>query len=262
MISETTISKYKNLQQIIESGGQLDARRAESLINDLKLAFLTLNPDNSPDDARVMHRDVLELDALYSIRTKNLDEFERAMAQLKCYYFREMSLPISPRMPLLLAIHLVSILGQKEKNKTKLVNFNIELQLARDLIGHNQFIDYAAALHQSVNDNSFAKLFELENSPPSPLFNQFTADLLNGARNNHADSIERAYTNLTLDELSSILHFSDKNEARQFAAKRNWVLAPDQEIVVFNQLDENKTRASDDMLSRAVDLSVQISLLA
>ncbi|KAK8884085.1 hypothetical protein M9Y10_043190 [Tritrichomonas musculus] len=293
MISEATESKFENLKQIMNSETLLDAKRAEALINDLKLDFLQfqlLTPKESellPQNI-MMFRDILEYDALFSIKTKNLDEFERAMAQLKCYYFRKTDLPPSDNMPLLLAIHLVAILGKKDEEtkeetetdeerdkdadddddneinrakKKKLVDFNIELQLAREIIGHNIFLDYAADLHQSVIENSFARLFILENQPPSPLFNQFTADLLNGARNSHADSIERAYKYLTLSEISSILHFNNEEDVRLFVSKRKWRIADDDITVIFNR-EEGKSKSSEDMLRRAIALSEQISTLA
>lgn len=267
MISESTKSKFENLKQIMNSDVSLDAERAESLINDLKLDFLEfqlLTPKESElsDDKIIMFRDILEYDALYSIKTEKLDEFERAMAQLKCYYFRETNLPPSDLMPLLLAIHLVAILGRKDQNKDKFVDFNIELQLARRYTqGDNEFLDYAADLHQSVIENSFARLFLLENQPPSPLFNQFTAGLLNGARNSHADSIERAYKHLTLSEISSILRFNNEDDVRQFVEKRNWQIKNDGVTVAFNR-EEGQSKSPEDMLRRAIALSEKISTLA
>jgi 26S proteasome regulatory subunit N12 len=254
--------QFASLEQIINSAGALDVRRAESLITDLKIALLTfqsLTP-NSPEasvESRVRFRNLLEYDALISIRTRNLDEFDRAMAQLKCYYFRETNLPTSARMPLLLSVHLVRILALK-----KLVDFNIELQLARTVIGSNEYIDYAADLHQSIIENSFSRLFSLEGRPPSPLFTTFIADLLNGARDNYADSIEHAYVQLPIDELALILRFNSIDEARQFVAKREWPVSDDGMTVGFLALGEGKGRAPVDMLARSVDLSIQISALA
>jgi hypothetical protein len=253
--------KFRSLHEILAREGPLDVRRAESLINDLKIELLPcqslLPGDAVPPEARLKFRNLLEYDALISIRTRNLEEFDRVMAQLKCCYFRDVELPPSDHMPLLLAIHLVRILALK-----KLVEFNIELQLTRDLLGPNEYLTYVADLHQSVIDNSFSMLFQLESAPPSPLFETFTADLLNGARRNHADSIERAYHCLTLNELGTILHFTSAGDVRQFVTNRpNWRLGQD-DRVWFDTQPEAKLRTHDDMLARAVDLSIQISALA
>lgn len=257
-------AQFESLRQVMELNGKFDSKRAESLLRDLKFKLLSIPLNKRQEDTsitlerRIKFRDILEFDALYSIRTKNLEEFERVMSQLKCYYFRPSDLPISTRMPLLISIHLVHTLALK-----RLVDFNIELQLAREAIGPNEFLDYASDLHQSVIENSSSRLFKLENKPPSQDFNQFTADLLNGARNNHADSIQKAYNTLTISELATILNFQTKDEARLFIQKREWEISEDGETICFNHRNGgNKSIEPKDMLSRSVDLSLNISLLA
>lgn len=272
MIKETTKQKFAALREIMESDRSFDSKRAESLITDLKLEFLAFDL-MTPNELKLsdeeicacvcMYRSVLEYDALFSIQTINLEEFERAMTQLKCYYFRYRELPPSENMPLLLAINLVSILGERQKEaKVKLVEFNIEMQIARELIEESEFLDYAENLYQSFIDNSFSRLFILEEQPPCPLFNQFTAELLISARNNHADSIERSYKHLNLSELKTILHFNDLDEAHDFVSKRDkWKLENDDFTVVFDRV-ENHSKSPNDMLALSIDLSKQISNLA
>jgi 26S proteasome regulatory subunit N12 len=206
---------------------------------------------------RVRFRDILEFDALVSIRSSKLEEFERAIAQLKCYYFRATNLPPSDRMPLLLSIHLVHLLARK-----RIVDFNIELQLVRRVINENDYIDYATNLHESIINTSFSRLSFLEKQMPSDLFRHFTAELLDGARNNHADSIERAYQFLTLEDLAKILHLETVDEARQFATRRLWRLGEDGATVYFHGNEGEKGKGSVDMLARSVELSTQISALA
>jgi 26S proteasome regulatory subunit N12 len=255
-------AQFEQLRQILEGSAALDAQRATSLIQDLKTEIVKAQSESleltqlSGED-RIRFRDILEYNALLSIRTRNLEEFERVLAQLKTYYFGVTDLPPSERMPLLLSIHLIHILALK-----KLVNFNIELQLARSVLNQNPFIDYVADLHQSVIDNSFSRLFSLEDEAPSPLFKEFTEELKNGARNNHADSIEQAYKSLTLSELCQILHFETIDEARLFVRKRNWDVRENGTVVVFRPQNEPKVKSAQDMLIRAVDLSIQISALA
>lgn len=266
-MSDIVQSKFESLKQIIDSDTLLDAQRAESLINDLKLEFYQHQFEEKQNnreislESKILFRDILEYDALFSIKTKKFEEFERAMAQLKCYYFRDIDLPPSENMPLLLAVHLVALLATTDSNKTQFVDFNIELQLARNLIGDNEYLNYAADLYQSVNENSFARLFLLENQPPSPLFNQIIEGLLKCARNSHADSIQRAYKSLTLSEISSILHFNDEDETRQFVQEKGWKLEDDEETVVFN-LKEDQQKSKEDMFRLAIALSEKISTLA
>ncbi|KAH0791409.1 26S proteasome non-ATPase regulatory subunit 8 [Histomonas meleagridis] len=252
-MSELSIdTKFEKLKSIFE--GEFDPQIAESLIDELKIELF---PKINENVYKVIHRSVLEYDALLNIQMKCADGFERAMSQLTCYYFRETNLPISDKMPLLISIHLVYCLTHQ-----KLVEFNIELQIAQSLIHENEYIEYAKCLHQSIIDNSFARLFALESHPPSQLFHQFTGDLLDRVRNNHADSIERAYPSLMLTELLNMLEFPSLEECVQFVQMRNWVIDEDQETIIFHPQIEARTKSAEEMLSRSVDLSAQISALA
>jgi hypothetical protein len=94
--------------------------------------------------------------------------------------------------------------------------------------------------------------------------NKHPIDLQFVLAKNHSriDSIEQSYYSLSLTELGTILHFTSLDEARQFVNNRpNWRLTSD-DIVWFDKQPETKLRTHDDMLARAVDLSIQISALA
>jgi hypothetical protein len=254
--------KFQSVQEILEGSGPRDINRAASLITDLKKDLLKhnyLTPEESvlSTETRIRFRDILEFEALIHIRRGKLDDFERSIAQLKWYYFPTQELPPSSRMPLILSIHLVHLLALK-----KLVDFSMELQLARSVIGPNSYIQYASNLHDAIITNSFSRLFSLDTQMPSDLFQHITAELVDGARQSHADSIERAYRDLTLTELTRILHFGSSDEARLFVIKRKWQIAEDGEIVVFGKCEAEKGKVNVDMFARAVDLSTLISALA
>ena len=246
-------AKFAKLKNIFE--GEFDQRVAEPLIDELKIELIRANLNN--EENQVIHRSVLEYDALLSIYMCRVDDFERAMSQLNYYYFGFTNLPISEKMPLLISIHLVHYLVQQ-----KLIDFNIEFQIAQSIIHENEYIEYAKCLHQSIIDNSFARLFALESHPPSQLFHHFTADLLDRVRNNHADSIERAYSSLKLTELLKMLEFPSLDECVQFVKNRKWTISGDQTTIIFHPQIEDKTKSATEMLARSVDLSVQISSLA
>jgi hypothetical protein len=260
-IMDSSDIKFQTVKEILEGSGPRDIQRATSLISDLKKDLLKhkyLSPEepDQPAELRVRFRDVLEFEALINIRRGRLDDFERSIAQLKWYYFPAQELAPSHRMPLIISIHLVHLLAQK-----KTVDFNIELQLARTAIGPNEYIQYASDLHESIITNSFSRLFSLEAQMPSDLFQVITAELMDGARHSHADSIERSYLNLTLAELTTILHFGNGDEARQFAIKREWQIADGGDIVVFSREEGEKGKPNVDMFARVVDLSTLISSL-
>lgn len=253
--------KYAVLSDLMEKEGSFDVRRAQSLISDLKAhfvdqPFLTNEEYKLPIDERVAFRTLLEYDAIVSIKTRSLDEFSRVMSQLKREYFGAQDLPQSQRMPLLVSIYLVHIL-----TLNSISEFNIEYQHARKLIGENKYLDYVADLYLSVTDNSFSRLFTLELEPPSELFCQFTADLLDGARNNHADSIEKSYATLSIPELAKILYFKKEEDAQAFAVRRNWKFSDDK-VIVFDRKEEVRGKLTEKSVERFVDLAVQISSFA
>ena len=253
--------KFEALKNLMETEGSFDVRRAQSLIYDLKTVlidqpFLTNEEKNLPIEDRVTFRTILEYDAIVSIKTRSLDDFSRAMTQLKREYFNAPELPISERMPLLVSIYLVHLL-----TKNSISEFNIEYQYARKLISQNEYLDYVTDLYLSITDNCFSRLFSLELAPPSPLFSQFTTDLLNGARNNHADSIETSYQTLSIPELTKILHFQKYEDAQAFAVKRNWTIS-EEGIIVFPRKKEIRSKLTEKSVERFVDLAVQISSFA
>jgi len=217
-------------------------------------AFFTTSESSMPIAQRVLFRDVLEYHAIASIWTDDMVEYARVLRQLKSVYFRDDGqLPASERAPLLTATHLVFLLTQN-----RITDFNIERPVVRRALGLSEFLVYAVKLQEAVSENSFARIFALQGARPSPLFAPFTARLLDGARHSHADSIERAYGRVTVDEVASILHFQDRGDAAAFVAQRGWPLAAS--VVTFEK-KEDKKRVAEEEAARYVDLAVSISAL-
>ena len=253
--------KFQALQDIMEKEGSFDVRRAQSLISDLKIflvdqPFLTHEEITLPIEERIKFRTILEYDAIVCIKTRSLDDFSRAMTQLKREYFNAPELPPSECMPLLMSIYLVHLLTLNSVSE-----FNIEYQYAIKLIGQNIYLDYVTDLYRSMTDNCFSRLFALEVDPPSKLFSQFTTDLLNGARNNHADSLEKSYETLSIPELARILHFQKIEDAHAFAVKRNWTIN-NEGLIVFGGKTEVRSKLTEKSVERFVELAVQISSFA
>ncbi|KAH0790667.1 26S proteasome non-ATPase regulatory subunit 8 [Histomonas meleagridis] len=253
-------AKYSILKEV---DAKCDTTKALELIHDLKLMmiqmpFLTKDEDKMTQEQIIMCRDILEIEAISSLKVKNLTHFEQVIKQLKTTYFRKSTIPKSDRMPLLLSLYLVDKLSLGQ-----FIEFNIELPIVLNFVPvENEFIKFALDLERAVLDNSFLKLFALESNAPSPLFQQLTARLLEGARNNHADSIERSYKSATVDEIAKILHFKNTDEAKEFIQKRNWNLSADGSTVNF-ALSESALKAKQavDNAARYVDLAVSVSTI-
>ena len=251
-------SQVNTLKTLVKAE-KFDSDKAGSILKELKLKllhskYLTNEESSMSLDERALYRSVLECDAIYNVKISNLKHFQLDMQKLKSVYFRtDSGLPKSEEMPILLSIYLVYLLTQNQ-----IVEFNLELPLVRKIVGQNDLIEFAVNLERAVVDNSFTQLFSLENRSPSPLFKNLTVLLLNGARNNHADSIEKAYKDVSVAELANILHFANLDEAKEFIAKRNWKLSPDGGTISFHQAEE-KEKKPVDQAERYVDLAVAIS---
>jgi hypothetical protein len=230
------------------------------MLSDLKLMmlqypFLTQDEPSMPRDLRLLFREVLEFVAIASIKTENVKEFVRVMRQIKSiYYRREDPLEKSEQMPLMISAWLLYLLTQAE-----VTEFSIEFALAKRFIGDHPFLVYADKLLQAISENSFARIYELQAKSPSPLFSFFLKNLLDGARNNHADSLQDAYESLKVTDLAKILHFSKLEDARDFIDKRGWKLSENEETILL-QAKEERSRVVD-KAARYVDLAVAISQL-
>ena len=252
--------QFQVLSEMMEGDHSIDVQRAVSLVSDLKtivleLPFLTIQEGQLPSEYRIMFRAVLEYEAILNIKRRMLEDFVRTLSQLKSNYYLSTDLPSSNKMPLLLSIYLVHLLSLNLVSE-----FNLQFQLANRLIGDNENLNYVISLNRALSENFFSRLFTLEINPPSELFAQFTSDLLNGARHNHANSIEKSYEKLTISDLAKVLHFTKEDDARTFIHKRKWEM--DGMYVLFGKKNEMRQKLNDASVERFVDLAVQISALA
>ena len=255
-------TRFATLKQLMEEKGELQKDRILPVLRDLKMLmvqspFLTNDEGKLPLEERVIFRDVLEYDAILAIKTVDTKSFTRVMKQLKSVYARqgENQLPKSEVMPVILTAWLIYLLTQ-----SKVTEFNIEFPIVRKVVGANEFLDYASELEEAVSDNSFARIFKLQNACPHPYLSVFVAHLLDGARNSHADSVEQAYNNVTMVELATILHFANLDEAQAFVATRGWTVSADGVMITFDK-KEDKGKPVVDEAKRYTELAVAISAL-
>lgn len=245
----------------METEGSFDVKRAASLIADLKNSlidapYLTNQESTLDKTERINFRTLLEYDAIVCIKTRAISDFSRVMTQLRCSYFSSPDLLPSERMPLLVSINLIHLLATNDISE-----FQIEYQHAKDLIGNNKYLSYVTEVYRLLADNSFTRLFPIIAAPPSDLFTQFASDLLNNTRNNHADSIEKSYEILHINEIKKLLHFNTIEDAQAFATKRGWTFDANG-YALFKANSEQKAKLTEKSVERFVDLAIQISSFA
>lgn len=249
-------AKFASLKQLAGEKKELKPILRELKLLMLQYPFLTQDEGKMPLEERVIFRDVLEYIALDAAETGDLKEFARVMRQLKSVYFRETDkLPVSEKLGLIMSVYLIYLITE-----AKLTEFNLEYPIIKQAVGESEYLTYAYNLEQAVSDNSFTRIFKLQEESPSTSFKVLIERILNGARSSYADSIEESYQNATIAEISEILHFSSLENAKAFAAERNWIIEKDDAPVVFSKKDDRR-KDVDDEAARYVDLAVAISNL-
>lgn len=102
----------------------------------------------------------MEIGALFSVATEDVDGFERFMAQLKTYYSDfDSVLPESPFKYELLGVNLLCLLC-----KNKIADFHTELeQLPPDTLQNNVYIQCPVRLEQFIMEGSYNKVTHWKN---------------------------------------------------------------------------------------------------
>jgi len=219
------------------------------------IPFLSESENILSVEDRIVLRNVLETCAIIDIKLMRFDSFERIMEQLKVCYTKCNDLPKSSDMGLLYSIYLLWILS-----KNKIIEFSLDIENAKRLLGEDEYIGYVSKMHKSVTDNSFSQLCELQKNPPNAMFDYLTPLLISGARMIHSDSIQSAYDKLHVNELKVILHFKEDFEVIEFVKQRKWVYDEENCVVIFTK-EQKKAQLDNDSMSRSVDIAVLVSTL-
>ena len=256
---EEIYPQYEELKQVV-SNENIDVPRALALVKQLrlkmlKIPFLSPEGENIYDDVKIVLRHILEIAARVEILADDIKSFLRTMENLKICYFQYQKLPKSEDMELFFSLYLVALLSQNE-----LIKFNLEYESIHPLIPESQLITYAVNLGKAISDNSFAQIYALKSNPPSPLYHYILKSILDGARESHADSIQRAYPELSIIELAQILHFKP-DKAVAFAEKRGWRMDEKKENVYFRK-EVTRQALDTDSFTKSIRYCVTVASLA
>ena len=149
--------------------GERDLARVAELLSLLKrkLIGLTFLPELGREVSSselIIARDVLEVGAQVAILQKDLEAFERYMAQLKCYYFDyDGVLEPSAFMNELLGLNLLLLLAQR-----RLAEFHTELELLPPQeLADCIYYRYPIQLEQYLMEGCYNKVFALRGSSPA-----------------------------------------------------------------------------------------------
>lgn len=207
--------------------------KTDELLNALKNLFAEggFYPSDSSEDTRGLHiaRDTLEIAAQCAIHKGDIPAFERALAQLKPFYFDLVNrLPESPYHYLLLGLNLLCLLSQN-----RLADFHTELELlSPKVIQTNPYIKHPVSLEQYLMEGSYNKVFLAKGNVPSPLFTFFMDILLNTIRDEIAFCMEKSYKQVSLNEAARILYLNNPHDLHEIA-KKPWMETRSRSYVSF-----------------------------
>ncbi|KAI8926761.1 proteasome 26S subunit [Entophlyctis helioformis] len=208
-----------------------------------ELSFLLPAGSGSPDPKELLlAREILEIGALWSIRSKDIPSFERYIAQLKAYYVDYATvLPESARLYTILGLNLLRLLAQN-----RIAEFHTELEtIDPDHIGSNVYIKHPVQIEQCLMEGSYNKVWNARANVPAEEYTFFMDILMGTIRNEIAGCSEKAYTTLPIADATTLLYFKTGDELLTFAKERGWNVNATEKKIYFgvSNNDDNEIPA-------------------
>jgi len=253
MAPPQVVSLFKGLQQAFSSRPS-DPKKCASLLAGLKIALSEMGllvpmGDASLEDM-VMARDVLEIGAFFSIRSRDIPSFDRYYSQLQTFYNDYSSvLPPSPREYPIRGLYLIRLLTQN-----RIADFHTTLEslpLAADTLTANPYIQHPVNLERWLMEGSYSKVWKAREEAPAEEYKFFVDSLMDTIRNEIASCEEAAYESLPLKDAGTLLFFTNQNELLTFAKQRGWQVNLTAGTTTFAKKGEEKVEIPKEKLIAA-----------
>jgi len=221
----------------LQKSGQLLTRLKLGLI---EAGLLPVLPSPSPNlEDLVVVRDILEIGAFWSVRSKDIPSFDRYFSQLQTFYTDYSSiLPPSPREYPLQGLNLIRLLTQN-----RIADFHTTLESLRlppDAAVENPYIRHPVNVERWLMEGSYSKVWNAREEAPAEEYKLFVDSLMGTIRNEIASCEETAYDSLPLKDAATLLFFKSHNELVSFAQQRGWQINLVEEKISFAKLGEEK----------------------
>uniref|UniRef100_A0A0N5BVQ4 26S proteasome non-ATPase regulatory subunit 8 n=1 Tax=Strongyloides papillosus TaxID=174720 RepID=A0A0N5BVQ4_STREA len=197
------------------------------------------------DQCTQIHKDIFEIDALFRAGVSDMKGFKESISIVLNFYksHPEASIDAFPNAHLLNGLYLMYLLTMND-----LSTFHLQLeQISPDLQKNNPYISTPVKLEQYINEGAFNKVVLSEKTIPSPYFMAFVRILMDTVRDEIATNIEESFQKLSKEDARQHLHFTNDEELKAFAEKRNWKLDSSlnrSEIYVFNKAIQKTEEAA------------------
>jgi len=235
---QTTVQLFQEFKSQFEKG---DANKCRELMGRLKIETTKLalpaGSSNSDQEKQALGllREILEYGALLSIQLRDIPSFERYIAQVKTYYHDYANrIPASSRQFMIVGLNLLHLLS-----KNKLDEFHTELELIPLETHQNLYIKHPVQLEEYMMEGAYNKVLKAKDTVPDPSYAYFMDILMGTVRNEIADCLVKAYTDLKLADAQKLLALPTLDQARAYAKERNWNLNGDK--LTFSKDSDSKS---------------------
>ncbi|KAI0082556.1 hypothetical protein K474DRAFT_1703050 [Panus rudis PR-1116 ss-1] len=244
---------YKDLVQSF-TATPADLKKSGVILSKLKVGLITAGllvpqPDANLQDL-VVAREILEIGAFWSIRSKDIPSFDRYFSQLQSFYNDFGSvLPPSPREWPIRGLNLIRLLTQN-----RIADFHTTLEslpLPTDELTSNPYISHPINLERWLMEGSYSKVWNAREEAPTEEFKFFIDSLMGTIRNEIASCEETAYDSLPIKDAATLLFFNNQAELVQFAQKRGWQVDLSSGTIVFSKKTEEKVEIPKEKLITA-----------
>jgi len=244
MISQQLAQSYRELKAGFDAH-PCDLKKCGSLLAQLKLGLsqagllpVLAQPDPNMDEL-IFVRDVLEIGAFLSIRSKDMPSFVRYFAQLQTFYTDyDTVLPPSPRKDPLLGLNLIRLLTEN-----RIADFHTTLESLRmssEDAAENRFIKHPVNVERWLMEGSYSKVWNAREEAPAAEYKFFVDSLMDTIRNEIASCEEVAYDSLPLKDAATLLFFTNRSELLSYAQQRGWQINLVAESITFATKGEEK----------------------
>ncbi|KAL5487788.1 RPN12 [Sanghuangporus weigelae] len=242
--SNQLVKDYQSLIRAFESR-PCNLKKCGELLTRLKVGLVTagllpvLPKSESSVEDLVVVRNILEIGAFWSIRSKDIPSFDRYFAQLQTLYNDYSTvLPPSPREHPLVGLNLIRLLTQN-----RIADFHTTLEAIRlspEAAAENPYIAHPVAVERWLMEGSYSKVWSAREEAPAEEYRFFVDSLIGTIRNEIASCEEVAYDSLPLKDAATLLFFTNRNELLAFAQQRGWQINLIEETITFKKKDEEK----------------------
>jgi len=203
-----------------------DLAKCETQLSELKLVvFSNLNTAGALSAAgggatlpeRELARQMLELGCYLSIRRKEMQAFERNVAQLKMYYNdHQKDLSPSEKKYPILGLYLLHLLASD-----RIGEFHTELELIPVEDHANLYIKQPIELERHIMEGNYTKILEAKKDQPQMYYAYFMDRLEDTVRTKIGASLERSYENLPADKATEMLILPNIGKLQEFILEEN-----------------------------------------